>query len=98
MSLVARATNNLCPPACQQSEDRAFFLLLASGGTPASVIKSPRPNIDDSIENLHSLSVDSATHAQQSTLKRNCLRRDGGRCVITKFYNKSWDRPAEGFR
>jgi hypothetical protein len=72
--------------------------LFAFGRTPASVIKSPRLNIDDSIENLRSFSVDSTTRAQQSTLKRNCLRRDGGRCVITKFYDMSWDRPAEGIR
>jgi delta 1-pyrroline-5-carboxylate dehydrogenase len=59
--------------------------MLATGGTTPAITPSPRPGVDDCIEDLLSLKFDSATR-RQSELRRICLQRDNYQCVVTKAW------------
>lgn len=48
---------------------------------------SPRPGMEDSIENILAEMTDPST--RQARLKKECLRRDGNKCVITGFREES---------
>ncbi|KAJ5575562.1 hypothetical protein N7535_002488 [Penicillium sp. DV-2018c] len=68
--------------------------LKAQGGkTPADITPSPRTGIEDSIENLMSESIEPITRSTQSRLRRNCLERDGYKCVATGRYSGSHAHP-----
>jgi hypothetical protein len=67
----------------------------SKGGRTAPITPSPRFGVEDSIENLYSLDLESATRNDQQRLYANCLKRDGYQCVITKLWDKHYDLPAE---
>jgi hypothetical protein len=62
--------------------------MLSNGGKTSIITPSSRLGLEDSIENIHSLDIESATRNDQDRLRNNCLKRDGHKCVITKC----WDR------
>ncbi|KAJ5559343.1 hypothetical protein N7535_009571 [Penicillium sp. DV-2018c] len=59
--------------------------MLATGGTTPAITPSPLPGVEDSIEDLPSLQVDSAT-LRLSKTRRICLQRDNYQCVVTKAW------------
>ena len=63
-----------------------LYPLKASTRTPAVITPSPRLGAEDSIENIASPITKSAIRAQPE-LRRQCLKRDGNRCCITKIYS-----------
>jgi hypothetical protein len=52
-------------------------ILVAKGGRTPAITPFPRLGVEDSIENLDSLDLESIGRAQQEQLYRNCLKRDG---------------------
>ncbi|CAG8020934.1 unnamed protein product [Penicillium olsonii] len=55
----------------------------AQGGwTPTELTPSPRSGVEDSIENLKSLIIES-----QSQVRHHCLERDGSKCLATGNYS-----------
>ncbi|KAL5333617.1 hypothetical protein BJX70DRAFT_380426 [Aspergillus crustosus] len=67
--------------------------LLSKGGKTPVITPSPRIGIDDSVENLHSFDIIPGNRNDQERLRRNCLRRDGYRCTITKSWSLDHDFP-----
>jgi hypothetical protein len=67
--------------------------MLATGGRTPAITTSPRFGVEDSIENLDSLDLESTRRAAQGKLGRNCLRRDGQRCIVTGYWNTDFDFP-----
>lgn len=67
--------------------------MLATGGRTPAMTTSPRVGVEDSIENLDSLDLESTRRAAQGKLCRNCLRRDGQRCIVTGYWNTDFDFP-----
>ncbi|KAN0076343.1 hypothetical protein V8E54_006485 [Elaphomyces granulatus] len=63
-----------------------LYPIKASIRTPAIITPSPRFGVEDSIENIATLITES-TIREQPRLRRQCLKRDGNRCCITKIYN-----------
>ncbi|CAL5871392.1 uncharacterized protein PFLUO_LOCUS5642 [Penicillium psychrofluorescens] len=57
--------------------------LLAQGGRTPAITSSSLPGAEESVEDLLSLDLESATR-QQTVLRRKCLERDEYRCVVTK--------------
>ncbi|BCS23967.1 HNH endonuclease signature motif containing protein [Aspergillus puulaauensis] len=75
-------------------DDGLLRPMLAHGGITPAITPSPRFGIDDSIDNLVSEDASSITRAAQSRLRKNCLARDGQRCVVSNIWNKSYkERP-----
>lgn len=69
--------------------------LLSKGGKTPVITPSPRIGLDDSVENLNSLDITPASRNDQERLRRNCLRRDGYRCTITKSWSSNHDFPPD---
>ncbi|KAJ5871705.1 uncharacterized protein N7529_004058 [Penicillium soppii] len=67
--------------------------LLSKGGKTPVITPSPRTGFDNSAENLNSLDITPASRNDQGRLRRNCLRRDGYRCTITKSWSSYHDFP-----
>jgi hypothetical protein len=67
--------------------------LLSQGGKTPVITPSPRIGFDDLVENLNSLDITLASRNDQKRLRRNCLRRDGYRCTITKCWSSNHDFP-----
>jgi hypothetical protein len=67
--------------------------LLSKGGKTPVITPFPRIGFDDSVENLNSLDITPASRNDQERLRRNCLRRDGYRCTITKSWSSNHDFP-----
>jgi hypothetical protein len=61
--------------------------LLSKGG------KTPALTSEDSVEDFHSRDITSATRNEQARLRRNCLKRDGYQCTITKHWSSDHDFP-----
>ncbi|KAF7713037.1 Uncharacterized protein PECH_002164 [Penicillium ucsense] len=60
----------------------------AQGGkTPTEITPSPRPGVEDSIEDLKSQDIDSITRSVQSQLRSHCLERDGNKCLASGYYS-----------
>jgi hypothetical protein len=80
-----------------ESLDTGLLRPMKSKGrkTPA-ITRSPRFSIEDSIENLYSLDLESATRKDQQKLRAHCLKRDGDQCVISKIWDKNSPYPAGG--
>ncbi|OJJ66011.1 hypothetical protein ASPBRDRAFT_667000 [Aspergillus brasiliensis CBS 101740] len=55
----------------------------ASGGQSAAITPSPRWGFQDSVENLAAQDFESQTRHAQQRLRAECLRRDGGCCIVT---------------
>lgn len=47
------------------------------GGSTSSITRSPHFGVEDSIDNLYSLDLDSATPNDEQKLRANSLERDG---------------------
>ncbi|KAJ6096141.1 hypothetical protein N7486_006887 [Penicillium sp. IBT 16267x] len=59
----------------------------AQGGkTPTEITPSPRPGVEDSIEDLKSQDIDSINRSVQSQLRSHCLERDGNKCLASGYY------------
>ncbi|KAJ5587165.1 uncharacterized protein N7459_002930 [Penicillium hispanicum] len=68
--------------------------LKAQGGkTPTDITPSPRPGVEDSIENLNSQNIEPITRGRQSQLRHHCLERDGYKCVATGRYSGNHAHP-----
>ncbi|KAJ5945234.1 hypothetical protein N7516_005402, partial [Penicillium verrucosum] len=66
----------------------------AQGGkTPTEITPSPRSGVEDSIENLKSLNIESISRSSQSQLRHHCLQRDGYKCVATGRYSGNHAHP-----
>lgn len=77
-------------------DDGVLRPMLAHGGITPAITPSPRFGIEDSIDNLGSEDVSSITRAAQSRLRKNCLARDGQRCVATNLWSKDYnERPTD---
>lgn len=63
-----------------------FHLVLSRGTTP-HVTLSPRFNAADNVEEIFASMEAVSSRRDQLWLKRACLARDGGRCVITGAYD-----------
>lgn len=63
-----------------------FHLVLSRGSTP-HVSLSPRFNAEHDVEELAASIEGVCTRTDQTWLKRVCLERDGGRCVVTRSYD-----------
>lgn len=62
--------------------------LKAQGGkTPTEITPSPRPGVEDSIEDLKSQDIDSVSRRVQSQLRSYCLERDGNKCLASGYYS-----------
>lgn len=57
-----------------------------------AITPSPRPGVEDSIQDLLSLEFDSASR-RQSELRRICLHRDNYQCVVTKAWEHGHNHP-----
>jgi hypothetical protein len=72
--------------------------MLSQGGRTPGITPSPRLGLEDSIENLDSQHIDSATRNDQPRLRDNCLKRDGHRCVLSQCWDENYqDREAGGY-
>jgi hypothetical protein len=60
----------------------------ARGPTPA-VVLSPRFNAADDAEEIASEFEGQSSRNDQAWLKKACLARDGGKCVVTGIYDDS---------
>ncbi|KAJ5935627.1 hypothetical protein N7466_005174 [Penicillium verhagenii] len=68
--------------------------LKAHGGkTPTDITPSPRPGVEDSIENLKTENIEPVSRSQQSQLCSHCLERDEFRCLATGRYSGSHPHP-----
>ncbi|QKX63551.1 uncharacterized protein TRUGW13939_10722 [Talaromyces rugulosus] len=68
--------------------------LKAQGGkTPTDITPSPRPGVEDSIENLKTQNIEPITGGPQSQLRHHCLERDGYKCVATGRYSGDHAHP-----
>jgi hypothetical protein len=67
--------------------------LLSKGGKTPVITPSPRIGFDDSVEDLNSRDITPASRNNQGRLRRNCLRRDGYRCTITRSWSSNHDFP-----
>lgn len=65
-----------------------------SGKTPRFV-SSPRLGVEDSIDNLEDLIAD-PVEREQEALRRDCLKRDGNKCVVSGFYNVKYSQVPSG--
>lgn len=63
------------------------------GKTPTEITPSPRSGVEDSIENLKSLSIEPISRSPQSQLRHRCLERDGNKCLATGQYSHSHAHP-----
>lgn len=63
-----------------------FHLVLSRGTTP-HVTLSPRFNAADDVEEISASMETVSSRRDQPWLKRACLARDGGKCVITGAYD-----------
>jgi hypothetical protein len=70
----------------------------ANGGrTPIITPPSPRIGLEDSIENLAALDLESAKRSDQRKLRENCLKRDGNQCVVTQLWDFENDDCPKGY-
>lgn len=77
-------------------DDGVLRPMLAHGGTTPAITPSPRFGIEDSIDNLVFEDVSSITRADQSRLRKNCLARDGQRCVVSNYWSSCYkERPVD---
>lgn len=67
--------------------------LLSQGGKTPAITPSPRLAFEDSVEDLHSRDITSATRNEQVCLRRDCLKRDGYQCTITKHWSSDHNFP-----
>ncbi|KAI2672751.1 hypothetical protein DTO027I6_3997 [Penicillium roqueforti] len=61
--------------------------LLSKGGKTPGITPSPLVTFQESVEDLHSRDITLATRNEQGRLRRDCLKRDGYRCTITKHWS-----------
>lgn len=61
----------------------------SNGQTPGAITP------EEPIENLNSMEFESSSRAAQHRLRQECLRRDGWRCVVTKFWDPKLRLPHE---
>lgn len=61
--------------------------MLSTGGKTPAITPSPRLGLEESIDHLNTFDVEPVTRVDQQRLRRNCLARDGYRCVLTKFWD-----------
>jgi hypothetical protein len=66
-------------------------LLIPMKALRSSPILSPREGMEDSIENIALKSIDPAV--RELRLKRECLTRDGKKCVITGYLDQAFRDP-----
>ena len=64
------------------------------GKTPAAKTPHPGEWIDDEVKSMMS-EMEAPTRTDQKSLKTQCLRRDGDRCQISKFFDETslFDKP-----
>jgi hypothetical protein len=98
--------NHLAEDICSCSNDATLRQLAESldtgllrpmkskGGKTPAITRSSRLGIEDSIENLYSLDLESATRKDQQKLRAHCLKRDGNQCIISKTWDKNSPYPA----
>lgn len=65
------------------------------GKTPTEVTPSPRPDLEESIENLKSLDIEPINGNSQSQLRRHCLERDGYKCLAISKYSQAYPHPQD---
>lgn len=65
------------------------------GKTPTEVTPSPRPDLEESIENLKSLDIEPINGNSQSQLRRHCLERDGYKCFASSKYSQAYPHPQD---
>jgi hypothetical protein len=98
--------NNLAEDVSECADDETMRQLVQSirtgllipikargGKTPTEITPSPRPGVDDSIENLKSLNIEPINRSPQSKIRDHCLERDGNKCVATGHYNYNSQHP-----
>jgi hypothetical protein len=66
-------------------------LLIPMKALRSSPILSPREGMEDSIENIASEFIDPAV--RERCLKRDCLARDGKKCVVTGYLDQAFNDP-----
>ncbi|KAJ5804242.1 uncharacterized protein N7518_000545 [Penicillium psychrosexuale] len=67
-------------------------MMSMGGGTPA-ITPSPRLGLEDSIENLNALDIESVTRSDQRLLRRNCSKREGYQCIVTECWDREHNHP-----
>lgn len=65
-----------------------FHVVLSRGPTPP-VTLSPRFNAQYDVEEISASMEGALTRGDQRWLKRACLERDGGKCVVTGEYDEN---------
>ncbi|KAJ5085393.1 hypothetical protein N7532_010164 [Penicillium argentinense] len=66
----------------------------AQGGkTPTEVTPSPRSGVEDSVEDIKGKSIEPISRNPHSKLRKNCLERDGYKCMATHQYSIDHPHP-----
>ncbi|CAI7641584.1 unnamed protein product [Penicillium viridicatum] len=61
--------------------------MISTGGKTPAITPSPRLGLEESIDHLDTFDLEPVTRVDQQRLRRNCLARDGYRCVLTKCWD-----------
>lgn len=68
---------------------KTVLLVVAARCLTPAVIPSPRFNVADDADEIASEFEGQSSRNDQAWLKKACLARDGGKCVVTGMYDDS---------